>query len=164
MNKLSKFYNKNESEKMIKRRYENCIPSIRMTLKKLVPTKKFQSIKTSLSSQGWKDWHILMGIFNFIMNYRMDKLGILGDQLSMIKFQETYTYQEENDSSIQIPMSIITEQNIKIGLDISMPATINALGFSIPQNIRIDKDKIRKILDSYNYWEDDIDHDAIFEI
>lgn len=149
---------------MIKRRYENCIPSIRLTLKRVVPTKKFQSIKISLRSQGWKDWHILMGIFNFIMNYRMEKLGISGNKLAMIKFQETYLYQEENDRSIQIPMNIITEQNIKNGLEISMLATINALGFSIPQNIYIEKDKIRIILDNFNYWEDDIDHDAIFEL
>ena len=164
LNKLSEFYDKNESEKMIKRRYENCIPSIRLTLKRLIPTKKFQSIKTSLHSQGWKDWHILMGIFNFIMNYRMEKLGILGNQLAMIRFQETYLYQEENDRSIQIPMSIITEQNVKNGLELSMLATINALGFSIPQNIRIEKDKIRRILDRFNYWEDDINHDAILEL
>ena len=164
LNKLSKFYNKKKSEKMIKRRYENCIPSIRLTLKRVVPTKKFQSIKISLRSQGWKDWHILMGIFNFIMNYRMEKLGISGNKLAMIKFQETYLYQEENDRSIQIPMNIITEQNIKNGLEISMLATINALGFSIPQNIYIEKDKIRIILDNFNYWEDDIDHDAIFEL
>jgi len=164
LNKLSKYYDNNNAEGMIKRRYENCVPSIRLTLKKIVPTKEFQAIKNSLRSQGWKDWHILMGIFNFIMNYRMEKMGIIGNQQVMIKFQESYLYQEEDVNCIQIPMNVITEKNIKSGLDLSMPATLNALGFSIPQNTRIQKDKLLKILDKFNYWEDDADHEAILDL
>ena len=164
LNKLSKFYTKKKAEEMIKRRYENCVPSIRLTLKRIVPTKEFQAIKNSLRSQGWKDWHILMGIFNFITNYRMEKMGILGNQQAMIKFQESYLYQEENVNSIQIPMNVITETNIISGLELSMPATLNALGFSIPQNTRIQKEKLLKILEKFNYWEDDADHEAIFDL
>ena len=164
LNKLSKFYNKKNAEEMIKRRYENCVPSIRLTLKRIISTKEFQATKNSLRSQGWKDWHILMGIFNFIMNYRMEKMGILINQQAMIKFQESYPYQEEDVNSIQIPMNVITEKNIINGLDLSMPATLNALGFSIPQNIRIQKDNLLKILEKFNYWEDDADHDAILDL
>ena len=149
---------------MIKRRYNNCIPSIRLTLKRIIPTKKFQSIKKSLRSKGWKDWHILMGIFNFVMNYRMKKRGILGNQQSMMRFQELYQYKEEDENSIQIPLNVITEQNIINGLEISMLATINALGFSIPHNITIEKKKLLKLLEKFNYWEDDVDHNPIFDI
>ncbi len=163
MNKLSKFYDKKKAEGMIKRRYENCFPSIRLTLKRLVPTKEFQAIKNSLRSQGWKDWHILMGIFNFIMNYRMEKIGILGNQQAMIKFQESYPYQEENENSIQIPINVIIELNIKSGLELSMLATLSALGFSIPQNIRFEKKKMLKLLEKFNYWEDDVKHEPFFD-
>ena len=164
LNKLSKYYNKTDAKGMIKRRYENCIPSIRLTLKQIVPTKEFQAIKISLRTKGWKDWHILMGIFNFIMNYRMEKMGILGNQQVMIKFMESYLYQEEDENSIQIPMNVITEKNILNGLEISMPATLNAFGFSIPQNIRIQKDKLQDLLKKFNYWEDDADHEVIFDL
>ena len=81
----------------------------------------------------------------------------------MIKFQETYPYQEEDENSIQIPMNVITEQNIISGLELSMLATLNALGFTIPQNVRIKREKLLKLLEKFNYWEDDVDHDAIFE-
>ena len=164
LNKLSKYYNKTDAKGMIKRRYENCIPSIRLTLKQIVPTKEFQAIKISLRTKGWKDWHILMGIFNFIMNYRMEKMGILGNQQVMRKFMESYLYQEEDENSIQIPMNVITEKNILNGLEISMPATLNAFGFSIPQNIRIQKDKLQELLKKFNYWEDDADHEVIFDL
>lgn len=149
---------------MIKRRYENCIPSIRLTLKNYVPTKRFQSIIKSLRSQGWKDWHILMGIFNFIMNYRMEKMGILGNHQAMIEFQESYPYKEENEDSIKIPLNQFTEKNLKYGLESSMLATICALGFSIPQNIAIEKERIYEILNRFNYWEDDVEHNPIFDL
>ena len=94
----------------------------------------------------------------------MEKMGILGNQQVMIKFQESYPYQEEDVNSIQIPMNVITEKNIISGLEISMPATLNALGFSIPQNTRIQKEKLLKILEKFKYWEDDVDHEAIFDL
>ncbi len=164
LTKLSKFYNKGESKKMIERRYKNCIPSIRLTLKRIIPTKRFQSLKNSLRSQGWKDWHILMGIFNFVMNYRMEKIGILGNQYAMIKFQETYSYQEEKDDSVYVPLNEFTEENLKFGLESSMPATICALGLSLPQNTAIKKEKISEILNKFNYWEDDVEHEALFDL
>ncbi len=164
LTKLSKFYNKDESKKMIERRYTNCIPSIRLTLKGIIPTKRFQSLKNSLRTQGWKDWHILMGIFNFVMNYRMEKLGILGNQYTMIKFQETYPYQEEKDDSVYVPLNEFTEENLKVGLESSMLATICALGLSLPQNTAIKKEKISEILNKFNYWEDDVEHEALFDL
>jgi len=141
---------------MIERRYKNCIPSIRLTLKRIIPTKRFQSLKNSLRSQGWKDWHILMGLFNFVMNYRMEKMGILGNKYAMIKFQETYPYQEENDEHINIPLNEFTEENLKFGLESSMPATICALGLSLPKNTAIKKEKIYEIINKFNYWEDEV--------
>lgn len=149
---------------MIERRYKNCIPSIRLTLKNIIPTKRFQSLKLSLRSQGWKDWHILMGLFNFVMNYRMEKMGILGNEDVMINFQETYPYKEENENNINIPLNEFTEENLKIGLESSMLATICALGLSIPQNTAIKKEKIYDILNKFNYWEDDVDHEPIFDL
>lgn len=151
-------------KKMVERRYKNCIPSIRLTLKRIVPTKRFQSLKNSFRSQGWKDWHILMAIFNFVMNYRMQKMKILENQYAMIKFQETYPYQEENENSIYVPLNEFTEKNIKFGLESSILATICVLGLNIPKNTAISKDKIRTILDKFNYWEDDVDHQPIFDL
>jgi len=164
LTKLSKFYNKNDSNKTIERRYKNCIPSIRLTLKRIIPTKRFQSLKNSLRSQGWKDWHILMGIFNFVMNYRMEKMGISGNQYAMIKFQETYPYQEEKDDNVYVPLSEITEKNLKVGLESSQLATICVLGLSIPHNTAIKKEKISEILNKFNYWEDDVKHEALFDL
>ena len=149
---------------MIERRYKNCIPSIRLTLKQIIPTQRFESLKNALRSQGWKDWHILMGIFNFVMNYRMQKMGILGNQNAMMEFQELYLYQEETDASIKVLLNEFTEENLKLGLESSMLATICALGLSLPQNTAIKKEKIYEILNKFNYWEDDVEHEPIFDL
>ncbi len=94
----------------------------------------------------------------------MEKMGILGNLQAMIKFQELYPYQEESVNSIQIPMSVITEKNIANGLELSMPATLNALGFNIPRNTRIEKNILLKMLEKFNYWEDDVEHEPIFDL
>lgn len=91
-------------------------------------------------------------------------MGILGNEDAMIKFQETYPYKEENENSINIPLNEFTEENLKTGLESSMLATIYALGLSIPQNTAIKKEKIYDILNKFNYWEDDVEHEPIFDL
>ena len=56
----------------------------------------------------------------------MEKMDILGNLPAMIKFQEESIY------SIQVLLSVITENKIMNGLEMSMPATLNALGFNLP--------------------------------
>ncbi len=149
---------------MIERRYKNCIPSIRLTLKRLIPSKTFQSLKNSLRLQGWKDWHILMAIFTFVMNYRIEKIGIKGNLNAMLKFQETYPYLNEDENSIKVPLNEFTEENLKFGLESSIPATISALGFTIPKNAVINKENFYEILNKFNYWEDDTSHEPLFDL
>ncbi len=164
MSKLSKFYDKKKSEEMIKKRYKNCIPSIRLSLKRIVPTEDFQILKEILRSQGWKDWHILLAIFNLVMNYRMSKLGILSNVNSMIEFGEKYPYQEENKNSIFVPLDEFTEENMKKSLELSMPASLNVYGFTLKAK-KIKIDEIKQFLaEKFNYWVDDVDHEPIFDI
>jgi hypothetical protein len=105
-----------------------------------------------------------MGIFNFVLNYRLEKFGILGNQNIMIKFQEKNPYQEEKDDSIYVPLNEFTEFNLKSGLESSMLATICALGLRLPHNTAIKKEKISELLNKFNYWEDDVEHEAIFDL
>ncbi len=82
----------------------------------------------------------------------------------MAKFSDIYLYQEENDDSINVPLDEFTEGNLKFGLKSSMVATISVLGLSLPQNVAIKKEKISEILNKFNYWEDDFEHDVVFDL
>lgn len=164
MSKLSKFYNEKKAEEQIKTRYIKCIPSIRLTLKRIIPTEKFQLIKKKLRNQGWKDWHILLALFNLAMNYRMNKLGISNNIAAMKEFYERYPYKEEKKDSIVVPLDEINEENMKSSLKISMLSTLQGYGFSL-EGRKINPEEISKFLtEKFNYWEDDVDHEPIFDI
>ena len=90
-------------------------------------------------------------------------MGIRGNMYVMKDFQEKYPYIEENENSVKIPLREFTEENLKTGLETSMLATICTLGFTIPQNSMIKKEQIYEILEKFNYWEDDVDHEPIFD-
>jgi len=164
MTRLSKYYDKAKAEEIIKARYTKSIPSIRLTLKRIVPTKNFQLLKEKLRSQGWKDWHILLAFFNLVMNYRMAKLGITGNIVAMEEFYQEYPYEEEKDDAVIIPIEEINEANMKTNLQVSMLSTLKVLGFSLEKKM-VKPEKIADFLaDKFNYWEDDVDHEPIFDI
>jgi len=164
MTKLSKYYDKKKAEELIKARYTKSIPSIRKTLKRIVPTESFQLLKEKLRSQGWKDWHILLAFFNLVMNYRMEKLGISGNIVAMERFYQEYPYEEEKEDTISIPIEEITEENMKRNLQHSMMATLKGFGFSLQGKLVKPEEITEFLAEKFNYWEDDVDHDPIFDI
>ncbi len=164
MAKLSKYYDKKKAEEIIKARYTKSIPSIRITLKRIVPTTSFQLLKEKLRSQGWKDSHILLAIFNLVMNYRMEKLGIIGNIDAMEKFYQEYPYKEEKDDAINIPIEEISEANMKMYLQVSMLGTLKGYGFSLERKVVKPEEIADFLAEKFNYWEDDVDHDPIFDI
>lgn len=164
MKKLSKYYDKKKAEELIKARYTKSLPSIRKTLKWIVPTESFQQLKENLRNQGWKDWHILLAFFNLVMNYRMEKLGVIGNIAAMEKFYQDYPYEEEKEDAVNIPIEIINEENMKVNLQISMLATLKGFGFSLEQKMVKPEEISDFLADKFNYWEDDVDHDPIFDV
>ena len=164
MAKMSKYYDKKKAEELIKARYTKSIPSIRITLKRIVPTTSFQILKEKLRNQGWKDWHILLAIFNLVMNYRMGKLGIIGNIDAMEKFYQEYPYEEENDDAISVPIEEINEANMKMYLQVSMLGTLKGFGFSLEGKALKPEEIADFLAEKFNYWEDDIDHEPIFDI
>lgn len=162
ISKLSKFYVKAKSEEMIKNRYRNCIPAIRLTLERIVPSKEFQNLKNLLRLKGWKDWHILLAIDNLVISFRMKKLGI--NTLEKSKIYSKKILEEEQENAIKIPLSEFTEENMTEALQGSMLSTLKLLGFSIPEG-PINIKKIESFLrNKFNYFEDDVSHDNILDI
>ena len=165
LTKLSKFYDKQKSEEMIRNRYRRCMPPIRLTLKNLIQTEVFQKLKGSLRSTGWKDWHILLAINNLVMNFRMQELGILNNIDKMVKFGEKWVNHEEQENDIQIPLKEFTKKNLMRVLEASMPATLRLYGFSTLVGKELKIDQIKEFLSKkFNYWNDDVEHDLIFDL
>ena len=162
MTRLSKYYDKAKAEELIKVRYTNSIPAIRFTLKRIVPTNHFQNLKNRLRNEGWKDWHILLALDNLVLNYRMSELGIRTIQ-DMNNFRKKFMQEEEKEESLIVPLDQINEENMKNNLKLSMLSTLKGYSFSLEGKM-IDPEEISKFLaEKFNYWEDDVDHEPVFD-
>jgi len=162
MSRLSKYYDKTKAEELIKARYTKSIPAIRLTLKRIVPTDHFQNLKNKLRNEGWKDWHILLALYNLVLNFRMNELGIRTVH-DMNNFRQKFMQEEEKEESLIVPLYQINEENLKINLKLSMLGTLKGYGFSL-EGKTINPEKITKYLaEKFNYWEDDVEHKPIFD-
>ncbi len=130
INKLSKFYEKEVSEEMIRNRYKNCIAPIKFILEQILPSKEFQNLKNLLRKKGWKDWHILLAIDNLTIMFRMNKEQI--DTPEKAKAYNKKFLEEEQIDDIKVSLSVFTEENMHNTLRGSMLHTLKHLGFSIP--------------------------------
>lgn len=149
------------AKKEIKRRYKLCIPPIRLTLKRIVPTKEFQDVKEFLRLNGWKDWHLLLAIGNLVFNYRIVKLGIKKEQ-EKIDYIKGVMYLEEKKDTVEVPFAEFTVDNLYHYLYNSAFTTLKGYGYKVDSNMRLDE--IRQLLDEINYWEYDVAHEPIFDL
>jgi hypothetical protein len=67
---LSAKYDHVKALDYIKNRYKNIQPCIYITLEKLKVDSEFRRYINSLRSEGWLDWHIVLAMMNFMVNYK----------------------------------------------------------------------------------------------
>lgn len=154
-------YRKEETKGILKRRYERSIMPIKYTIQRLVNDPEFKKIVSSLRSDGWLDWHILTAVSMRAVNYRISKIKKSGIiiPLDIREMFVRYCNEEENENSEPIPISVFSEDNLRMALKTSMMSTLKGLGLEDHQ-ITPDFDAISDFLGKrYNYWTDDIEHD-----
>jgi hypothetical protein len=110
-------------------------------------------------SDGWKDWHILMAVFNIIFNYRR---AVQGESLRDPAVRESWEPNAPEDPSD--PMIDLAELNadaLRKALMFSTGATVDALGLVIRAQFT-PAELLRILATRYGYWENDIPHDDPF--
>lgn len=157
------FYSEGESLDAIRRRYENSVKPIRLTLERLAGRDHFIELVDRLRSEGWKDWHILMALTNIVVNYRVSASlppsSLDSDQDVILK----YMNREEDETSVPIPLDMVTEEAMRWGMKMGMLASLRGLGHEI--NIATPPfEAVSEFLrERYNYWDLDVEHDDPFE-
>ena len=73
---VSEKYNKEESIEHIKERFKNSKKCIHVTLSELTQKKEFSDLINRLRSAGYLDWQIVLGMTNFVINYKARQLAI----------------------------------------------------------------------------------------
>ena len=133
-NSLVKEYNSEVSLAAVSRRYERTVPVIRHTLKRLKSSSRWTTVLSELRNKGWRDWHILMGLANLVVNFRVNmELGEGGrldhDKVNEVTMKIFHRAEEEGDPFI--PEEQITVDAIDLQIRLCSFSTFKNLGLQM---------------------------------
>lgn len=127
-------YNQGESLTAVKRRYDRISQVLRLTLPRLSKSSVFLEVVNELKRRGWLDWHILMGLANLVVNYKVaQEIGreARSDPQEIQDVTMKYFNREEDDGDPIIPESELTVDAIEMHITTTSFATLKNLGFEI---------------------------------
>lgn len=91
---LSLKYDHDLSMKYISNRYKSSLKCIHITLEKFLNNSEFHLLVNRWRKEGWEDWFIILGMMNFILNYKanseLNELNIDDEAERMSKFKEFF--------------------------------------------------------------------------
>ncbi|MBW1297781.1 dsDNA nuclease domain-containing protein [Aquimarina litoralis] len=131
---LSKKYNQEKALEAIKNRFNNTDKSIYLTLSDLKQNPEFPDFINNLRQKGWKDWQIILSIFNFIVGYKANKFETneLGSsKVSFESFQKRfkkYADMDEKDCYVYFPLEAFKSEEFNFQLDVSITSILESYG------------------------------------
>lgn len=131
---LSEKYDKEKSLEAIKNRFNNVHKSIYITLEKLKKDKDFPEFINGLRNEGWKDWQIILNIFNFIINYKVntfEKFDSDNPEEIMKHFKQVlkkYHDMDEKDCYVEFPLKAFKTKEFKAQFEVSFATLIQSYG------------------------------------
>ncbi|MFI5706334.1 hypothetical protein [Kribbella sp. NPDC051620] len=139
-------------------RYPLLMRSLEVTLPRLLEQGQMREIAAELRAEGWKDWHILMALFNQIFNHRLTERGQDGRDPALR--ERIARWEPEDPADLQIDVSAVTAQSLRHHLAASYFATANGYGLA-PGALRASE--VLGVLETrYGYWTLDADHQDPF--
>jgi hypothetical protein len=79
---LHRLFDERHSLELIANRYRNLRPLLERQVEELQPSRDFCEKGRALYVQGFKDWHLLLIIFNMRLNWNFRDLNLAVDQVS----------------------------------------------------------------------------------
>jgi hypothetical protein len=139
-------------------RYPLLTRSLEVTLPRLLEQGQMREIAAELRAEGWKDWHILMALFNQVFNYRLAERGQDGRDPALR--DRVARWEPEDPADLPIDVSAVTAQSLRDHLMASYFATANGYGLA-PDALRASE--VLGVLETrYGYWMLDADHQDPF--
>jgi hypothetical protein len=156
-------YTESDSIERIQSRYNKTIPALRFTLQRLKRTTSFMITVNELRKAEWKDWHILLAIFNVVLNWRMNILFELPREIKRVQsYAHEASEHPESENAPVVPLTEFTSESLDNCLKLSMLSTVDRLGLELHQETP-DFDAISTFLGSrYGYWTLDVPHEDPF--
>jgi hypothetical protein len=155
-------YSDAEAEEQAANRYEFYKVTLRHTIPRLSKEPSFRETVEHLRAEGWKDWHILLGLGNQVMNYRIALLG--EDPTNQEEILRRYrTRVPEDEGAPAIPPEEVTAESLRYHLEASFGATVQGWGLALRAHASISE--IEAVLATrYRYWDIDVPHEDPFTV
>lgn len=131
---LSEKYNQEMALESIKNRFNNAHNSIYLTLEKLKKDEGFPKLINDLRKEGWKDWQIILSMFNFIISYKINTFEKLKsgnpNEVSehLKKMHIKYRKMDEKNCYVEFPLEAFKTVGFKTQLEISFGSIIQTYG------------------------------------
>lgn len=162
-NALSRKYTHEKAIEAIKNRFNNAYHSIHVTLEKLKKDKDFPDFINELRKEGWKDWQIILNIFNFMINYKINTFEKFDSDNSeeiakhfQLMFRK-YHDMDEKDCYVEFPLKAFKNEMFNAQFDVSFASIIKSYGLenkSLTPNLKA----IKEFMDvRFNLNNDDYD-------
>jgi hypothetical protein len=139
-------------------RYPIYARTLRVTIPHLMEDPQVRRAVLDLREEGWKDWHLLMAIFNMVFNFRLSRSSE-GYDYSALKQRE---WEVEKISDGLISPSMVTVSSLREHLMASVPATADAYGLN--PGLLSPTEILGVLASRYSYWDDDADHEDFFAL
>lgn len=149
----------------VRTRYERLPPLLRHTLPRLLADDRTCALFAELRTEGWKDWHLLSGLANLVINARVAANHGTPTWGTATSFKEHFLAEfnrteEPGDPSVAV--HVMTRSAMDENLKMSAISTVRTWGLEIHQPT-VDPDAVLKVLgDRYGYWSDDVHHEDFF--
>jgi hypothetical protein len=157
-------YTREDALALIRTRYKNLAPVVRLTVPRLAADDGFMAIARRLRDEGWRDWHLLTAIANHVANKRFAWEGLRLDRPTLDTRQRVMAlaHRPERHKDPQVPVGEFTEKTMRFALRTAALSTLRGLDL----DYRRDTPDFGAIFDflgrRYGYWSDDVEHADFF--
>ena len=158
---LSEKYSQTFSITAIENRFKNAHNAIYLTLEHLKKNPDFSVFINDLRRKGWKDWQIILSIYNFIINYKIKKFEntkFINDSEAPAFYSKMfikYKNLDEKNCYIHFPLEAFQSKEFLVQFNITFSSIIQTYGLenkSITPNFKA----IKEFLDvRFNFANDD---------
>ncbi|HEY0929641.1 MAG TPA: hypothetical protein VGE27_06950 [Gemmatimonas sp.] len=145
----------------IKRRYTRGLPPCRQTLARLRLEPDFVAAVEALRSEGWKDWHILVGVSAIILNTRnAAALQNASDPQAAAALLSPAMDEVEPADAPPLPVSLFSTSRLRTQMQLNMLNEVRGCGLELHQRTPDLEGLQRFFAVRYRYLSDDQPHPA----
>jgi hypothetical protein len=154
-------YSKEQSERVIRRRYKLLEGQLKYTLPRLLGRPGFLTAAQELRHEGWKDWHILQAVGSIRLNYLLQQAAPHERDIHRLQLLSKELFErDELETDPVTPEDMFTTDALKKALVMTQLSTLKGLGFECPQQAP-NFEGVDGLLRRFNYWTDDVEHPVL---